>query len=203
MIWVAAIVAGWSEGISASPLLLPAALVLGLLALAWFTFLTTWHRLLAPALLVPAVWLVALDGPPDVLVSDTTQAVAMREDSGLGLVAGKPDSFAVNIWRDTYAEPLEPSQLMRCDSLGCFGASPAGFSVAIVKDPAAFHEDCGLADLIIIRRDAPSTCTASLVIDADALDGGGIHWLRWSAAAGLFDVRPAIPTGRRPWRAQR
>ncbi|MDP3315605.1 MAG: ComEC/Rec2 family competence protein [Devosia sp.] len=200
MIWVATIVAGWSAGISASPLLLPLALLLGLLALAWFTFLTSWHRLVAPLLLVPAVWLLALDRPPDVLVSDTTQAIAMRGEDGLALVAGKPDSFAVKVWRETYAEPLAPAPLLRCDSIGCFGHSAAGFSLAIATDPAAFHEDCGLADLMILRRPAPQTCAGSLVIDADALERGGIHWLRWDEAAEAFEVRPAVPPGDRPWR---
>ena len=58
-------------------------------------------------------------------------------------MAGKPDSFAVKVWRDTYAEPLQPAPLLRCDSLGCFGESPVGFKVAVASDPAAFYEDCG------------------------------------------------------------
>ncbi len=200
MIWVATVVAGWSAGISASPLLLPVALLLGLGALAWFTFLTSWHRLIAPVLLVPVVWLLALDRPPDVLVSDTTQAIAMRGADGLALAAGKPDSFAVKVWRETYAEPLDPAPLLRCDSIGCFGDSPAGFSLAVAKDPAAFHEDCGLADLMILRRPAPQTCAGSLVIDADTLERGGIHWLRWDEFTEAFEVRPAVPPGARPWR---
>jgi competence protein ComEC len=202
MIWVAMVVAGWSAGISASPLLLPGALLLGLGTLAWFTFFNSWHRLLAPVLLVPAVAVLALDGPPDVLISDTTQAIAMRAKDGLALVAGKPDSFAVNVWRETYAEPLDPSPLLSCDSVGCFGGSPAGFTVAVARDPAAFHEDCGLADLLILRRAAPGTCDGSLVIDADTLERGGIHWLRWDAAASSFEVRPAVPDAYRPWRAR-
>ncbi len=149
---------------------------------------------------MPAVWLLALDGPPDVLISDTTQAIAMRDEGGLALVAGKPDSFAVTIWRDTYAEPLEPVPSLSCDSLGCFGTSPAGFTVAVAKDPAAFHEDCGLADLMILRREAPDSCGAGLVVDADALERGGIHWLRWNAGSRTFEVRPAVPPGERSWR---
>ena len=203
MLWVASIVAGWSAGISWSPLLLPIALVLGLGVLAWFTFLTSWHRLIAPVLLVPAVWILALDSPPDVLISDTTQAIAMRGGDGLALVAGKPNSFAVKVWRDTYAEPLEPEALLQCDSLGCFGESPAGFAVAVASDPAAFYEDCGLADLMILRRPAPVGCAAGTVIDADTLGRGGIQWLRWDRAARKFEVRPAVPPGDRPWRVPR
>lgn len=200
MLLVASIVAGWSAGISVSPLLLPVALVLGLVALAWFTFLTTWHRLIGPVLLVPAVWLLALDNPPDVLISDTTQAIAMRGEGGLALVAGKPDSFAVKVWRETYAEPLQPAPLLRCDGVGCFGESSAGFKIAVANDPAAFYEDCGLADLMVMRRPAPEGCAAGIVIDAQMLERGGIQWLRWDRTAGKFEVRPAVPPGDRPWR---
>lgn len=200
MLWVAQLVAGWSAGLSASPLMLPIALVLGLLALAWFTFLTTWHRFIGPALLVPAVVAVALDRPPDILISDTTQAVAMRGVNGLTLVAGKPDSFAVKVWRDTYAEKLEPAPLLSCDSLGCFGESPAGFRLAVASDPAAFYEDCGLADLMLLRRPAPQGCAAATVIDADTLERGGIQWLRWDPTNRKFEVRAAVPSGDRPWR---
>ena len=200
MLWVASIVSGWSAGISASPLLLPVALVLGFAALAWFTFLTSWHRFIAPVLLVPAVMLLALDRPPDVLISDTTQAIAMRGSDGLALVAGKPDSFAVRVWRETYAEPLQPAPLLACDSIGCFGESPAGFRVAVARDPAAFHEDCGFADLVVLRRPAPAGCGAGTVIDSRTLERGGIHWLRWDRAARRFESRPAVPAGDRPWR---
>jgi competence protein ComEC len=180
---------------------MPVALLLGLAALAWFTFLTTWHRFIGPALLLPAVLLLALDKPPDVLISDTTQAIAMRGADGLDLVAGKPDSFAVKVWADTYAEPIEAAPLLRCDSLGCFGESPVGFNVAVATDPAAFYEDCGLVDLMILRRAAPEAgCGAGMVIDADTLERGGIQWLRWDKAARKFVVRPAVPPGERPWR---
>lgn len=154
-------------------------------------------------LLVPAVLVLALDRPPDLLVSDTTQAIAMRGADGLDLVAGKADSFAVKVWQDTYAEPIEPAPLLNCDSIGCFGESPVGFSVAVATDPAAFYEDCGMADLMILRRVAPdAACGAGTVIDADTLERGGIQWLRWDKAARKFEVRPAVPPGDRPWRVQ-
>lgn len=199
MLQLGALVAGWSSGLDASPLLQPMALLLGLVALAWFTFLSSWHRLIAPVLLVPAVLLFALDRPPDVLIADTTQAVALRGDADLQLVAGKGDSFAVDVWRETYGEAIEPGQLLKCDSIGCFGASGRGFSVAIVRDPSGFYEDCSTADLLIARRTVPANCAAGTIIDAGALARGGVHWLRWDT--GGFEVRPAIPQLSRPWRA--
>ncbi len=104
MLDLGALVAGWSAGLSYSPLLTPLALGIGLAAFAWFTFLSTWHRLIGPAVAVPLVLLFALDGPPDVLIADTTQAVAMRNGEGLALIAGKPGSFAVDVWSETYGD---------------------------------------------------------------------------------------------------
>ena len=119
------------------------------------------------------------------------------------MAAGKGDSFAVDVWRETYSETIEPGSLLKCDSVGCFGASSRGFSVAIVRDPSGFYEDCGLADLLIARRAVPANCGAGTVIDAAALARGGVHWLRWDAARGDFEIRPAIPEVSRPWRAVR
>jgi competence protein ComEC len=195
------LVANWSGGLDYSPLLTPVALAIGLAAFAWFTFLSTWHRLIAPALAVPLILLLALDRPPDVLIADTTQAVAMRVDGDMALVAGKANSFAVDVWRETYGDAIAAPSPLKCDSIGCFGESPRGFKMALVTDPAAFYEDCPLADLVITRRTAPPGCAAGTVIDADALASGGVHWLHWDEGKGTFEVRPAIPPLKRPWRA--
>jgi competence protein ComEC len=198
---VATQVAAWSEGLGASPLLTPSALLLGLAAFAWFAFFTDRWRLLGPVLLVPAVLLVALDRPPDVIIADSTQAVAMRTEAGLQVIAGQPRSFAVAVWREAYGEALEPAPI-RCDSIACIGHSAAGFSLAIVRDPAGFYEECA-TDLVIARRVAPASCGAGTVIDAASLERGGVHWLRWRPERGDFEVRPAMPDLSRPWRVAR
>ena len=196
------LVAGWSAHLTASPLLTPLALVIGLLALAWFALLRDRWRLVGPALALPAVLLLALDRPPDVLIADTTQAVAMREADGLALAAGQRRSFALDVWRETYGEPIAAQAAVSCDSVGCIGTSSAGFDYAIVRDPAGFAEECG-RELVITRIRAPRWCDAATVIDADALATRGIHWLRWDAAARQFDIRPAITGLDRNWRIRR
>jgi competence protein ComEC len=200
MLTLGHLVASWSAGLDHSPLLTPLALGIGLCAFAWFTFLTTWHRLIGPALAAVLVLAFALDSPPDLLVADTTQAIAMRVNDDMALVAGKPDSFAVDVWRETYSVPIEAASPLACDSLGCFGKSPRGFALALIHDPAAFYEDCGMADIVIARRAVPSTCAAGTIIEADALSRGGVQWLRWDAARRTFEVRPAVPAVSRPWR---
>jgi competence protein ComEC len=200
MLELATVVALWSEHLRASPLLSSWGLVLALVALAWFCFFNTRWRLLGPLLLVPLVPLVALDRAPDVLIADTTQATVIRGPAGLELADGKPASFALDVWRETYAEPIEAAAATSCDSIACIGQSSAGFTYAIVEDYAAFGEECGRADLIIARMNAPAFCRAAAVIDAGDLRAGGVQWLRWDAADKSFEQRSAIPPLVRPWR---
>jgi competence protein ComEC len=199
MLEMAAFVAGWSTQLSASPLLTPLALIIGLVALAWFAFFRDRWRLLGPVLAVPLVVLLAVDRPPDVLIADTTQAMAVRGPTGLELADGKSQSFALDVWRETYAEPIETAAAVRCDSVACIGESSAGFSYAIVADPGGFAEECG-RDLVVTRIRAPSYCTATAVIDAEDLTQHGVHWLRWNSVSHDFEVRPAIGSLERPWR---
>lgn len=203
MLDLAGIITQMSGGIDASPLLSPLALIFGLAALAWFAFFTTWHRLIGPILLAPAVVLLAMDQPPDMLIADTTQAVAFRTEAGLELAAGKPNTFAVGAWRESYGEPIEPAAAnsVRCDAIGCIGKSASGFRFAIVKDPAGFHEDCQSVDLVVTRLLAPGYCTTPAIIDAEDLARGGVHWLRWDPERREFEIRPAITGLNQPWRA--
>lgn len=200
MLDLAAVVAALSSGLDATPLLTPLALVLGLAALAWFAFFTDRWRLLGPLLLLPAVPLLALDRPPDVLIADSTQAVAVRSPAGMQVVAGKPQSFAVDVWRETYGGSFDGAAI-GCDSIACIGTGAPGFRFAIVRDPAGFYEECG-ADLVIARREVPGACTAPTIVDARSLRRGGVHLLRWDAQRAAFDVHPAITDLNRPWRAQ-
>lgn len=196
----AVLVAGWSEGLTGNPLLTHWALLIGLAALAWFAFLNSWWRMLGPAVAVPLILLVGLDQRPDLLIADTTQAVALRTDAGMGLVTGRAGSFAVDVWSQHYQEVIAGDVPgARCDSLGCI-AETAAFSVAVIRNAAAFAEDCGLHQLIVARMRVPVTCRGGAVIDADALAAGGVHWLRWDEAAARFEIRTAIPNLTRPWR---
>jgi len=202
MLDLAAFITQWSAGIDTSPLLTPTALLLGLAALAWFAFLTDWYRLLGPVLLLPAVLAFALDTPPDMLVADTTQAVAYRAADGLRLATGKPGSFAVDVWQETYGEPIAAGAA-RCDSIGCLVESPRGFRAAIVRDPAGFYEDCAAVDLVVTRRRAPAGCATPAIVDADDLARGGVHALRWDPGRRTFEIRAAITGLGQPWRAAR
>ncbi|MET0438532.1 MAG: ComEC/Rec2 family competence protein [Devosia sp.] len=201
MVDVAELVAGWSASLTGNPILAGWTLLAGLVALAWFAFVEGRWRLLAPAILVPIVLLLGFAPRPDVLIADTTQAVAVRDGTGLGLVSGRTGSFAVDVWSQYYqSEIAETHSGARCDSLGCI-VKTARFSIAVIRNAAAFAEDCYGQSLVIARISAPRGCGASgQIITAQDLQRGGVHWLRWDDAAGRFEIRPAIETLSRPWR---
>jgi competence protein ComEC len=186
-----------------NPLLTPLALIIGLATLAWFAFLRDKWRFVGPTLAVPIVLLFGFDQRPDVLIADTTQSVAIREGDTMGLLDGRTGSFAVDVWSEHYAIEIQPSlQRARCDSLGCIYRSP-DHSIALVENRAAFAEDCRRNTLVITRLYAPSFCAQTAeVIDAADLAVGGVHWLRWNAARGQFDIRTAVAQDR-PWRPRR
>ncbi len=204
MLWVAELVAGWSEGLTGNPLIAGWALVGGLAALAWFGFLENRWRLVGPALLVPAVFLFGLEPRPDILIADTTQAVAVRDGESLALVSGRTGSFAVNVWSRHYQTEIGPTHSGAvCDSLACI-VEPGDYSIAIVRNAAAFAEDCGRHDLLIARIYPPGSCfAAGPVIGPAQLATGGVHWLHWNPQAGRFDIRPAMVNLNRAWRVER
>ncbi len=202
MVDVAELVAGWSAGITGNPLLAGWTLMAGLAALAWFAFIGSRWRLLGPLVALPLILVVGFEPRPDVLIADSTQAVAVRDGDGLALASGKVGSFAVDVWSRHYQTPIGQTHSgTQCDKLGCIVRTEA-FSLAVVRNAAAFAEDCGAHDLLIARVDPPTSCYRSgPVIGPGELKRGGVHWLRWNEAAGRFDIRPAIENLRRPWRA--
>lgn len=204
MVDVAELVAGWSEGITGNPLLTIWALLLGLVALAWFAFIEGKWRLLAPAVAVPLVFAFGFADRPDILIADTTQAIAIRDGEALALASGRTGSFAVDVWSRHYqSDILAQHSAARCDSLGCV-VHTQDFSVAIIRNAAAFAEDCTGFDLVISRISAPTWCGADgILVGPWQLERQGVHWLAWDDTAGRFDVRPAIVHINRPWRVWR
>ncbi|MHA6299119.1 ComEC/Rec2 family competence protein [Devosia sp. CAU 1758] len=201
MVDVAELVAGWSQGFTGNPLLASWTLGVGLLGLAWFAFIENRWRLLAPLSAAAIVLAFGFEPRPDILVADTTQAVAIRDGDGMALGSGRTGSFAVDVWSQHYQTEIAASHSrMRCDSLGCIINAP-DYSLAIIRNAAAFAEDCGRHDLLIARIYPPRDCFAlGQVIGPAQLSSGGVHWLSWNAGAGRFDIRPAIETLNRPWR---
>ncbi len=143
---------------------------------------------------------------PDVMIHEGGEVVAVRgADGSLVMLRRRQQGFVVGGWlradgdgRDIADESL--ARDVRCDPLGCTARIGAdGPLVALSLDSHGLAEDCRLADVVVTRRTAPSTCAATLVIDRDTLDAGGAHALRWMPDAARFEVETAYPAARRPY----
>lgn len=203
MLDIARFIATISSGIGWSPQLAPSALVVGLAAYAWFAFFTTRLRYVGPVLGAVVVAMFCLDAKPDLLVADTTQAVALRNTAGMQLVAGKPLSFAVRAWQENLGERFAPvDSATACRADACRFEGDLGFSLGLARNEAGLHELCGTVDVLIVRKRIRSACEQSLAIDATEMARNGTYWMRWMPPSGPFEVRTAIVGLSRPWRVQ-
>ncbi|WMT90634.1 ComEC/Rec2 family competence protein [Pelagibacterium sp. H642] len=203
MLWCAGFVSEMSGGFDPSPILAPAALVVTLAGLTWLAYFRDRMRLAGPLLVVPIIALFCMERAPDIFIADQSQAVAIRHNDSVALIAGRNGTFATNIWSERYITPIaDGHEATSCDSLGCVLETDQGYSVALVNARSAFDEDCRVADIVIARMDAPEACraTARLVIDATDLARHGAHMIDWNGPDALPRLRTAIDTPLRPWR---
>ncbi|WP_164730469.1 ComEC/Rec2 family competence protein [Pelagibacterium montanilacus] len=202
VLWCAHAVRSMSGGFDPAPILTPVALVAGLFALGWLAFFRSRIRLWGTIVALPVIVLFGTASRPDIIIADGTQALAARHAPGLALIAGRANTFAPTIWSERYMEPIgaRPEE-MRCDAIGCIFVSGQGFTLALVENVMAFHEDCAVADIVVTRIPAPSQCRETTqVVDQTDLSVGGVHVLRWEPERGTFTIARAIEDESRPWR---
>ena len=202
------------KGFFSPPIFGESSLIIAFIAMAWFAFFTGKVRFIGVVIAVFSVPLFGMMERPDIMIADTTQAIAIKNETfqdapsrevstgnpaSMDLVSGRVKSFAVNAWGKTYgSEIAAPVEKPPCDLSGCW-FDRGKFTVALVKTRDAFAEDCARADLVITRISAPQYCSlATQVIDQNNLTNGGVHWALWSGNE--FIIRPAIIDRLRPWR---
>lgn len=203
VVQVATLIALLSEGLVRSPQLSVWALGIMTAALAWFAFFPSRIRWVGPILVLPLIMAFAIEDVPDILVADSTQAVALRgADGAFGLISGRRKSFVVDVWAETYARPFAPKYSdVQCDDLGCIASGPEGQTIALVRNSAAFSEDCEMAQVVITRLYAPSFCySTTQVIDAASLRRFGVHRLDWDQDLKVYTTVTAITDPNRAWR---
>ena len=95
-----------------------------------------------------------------------------------------------------------PAAGLRCDTLGCI-QQRSGWTIAFVRDPRAFDEDCGRADLVISAVPAWNLCVGpAAVVDRFDLWRDGAHAI-WLESEGARAESVAATRGVRPWVARR
>ena len=135
-----------------------------------------------------------------------------RRGRELWLSTRQRGRFVSNVWlrRDGQAETPtwprdgegEPAAGLRCDTLGCIQRRGER-TIAFVRDPRAFDEDCSRADLVVSTVPAWHLCPGpETVVDRFDLWRDGSHAI-WLAPDGVRVESVAESRGKRPWVARR
>jgi competence protein ComEC len=156
----------------------------------------------AAALVLSAVWALAVP-QPDVLISADGRNVGVRGGDGrLHLMRTAKDAFLLKEWlaADADARPPDDASLaegVSCDEAGCVTPMADGAFVTLALRPDALADDCARAVLLVTARQAPANCP-SPVIDGDRLRRQGTIALRRTRNG--FAVDAVRPKGAdRPW----
>ncbi len=147
--------------------------------------------------------------PPDLLVSGDGRLVAVRDAAGrLFVPSQRASRFVLDSWqRQAFAaEAVTWPKLgaaaqgrLSCDPLGCLHRDGA-WTAAILLDPRAAADDCGLAAVVIslepLRR---QPCAGpQLVVDRFDLWRYGAHAI-WLLPERIEAAQVAAQQGARPW----
>ena len=148
------------------------------------------------------VWALAVP-QPDILVSADGHQVGVRGPDGrLHLMRTARDAFLLREWLAADADPRLPTDAsladgVSCDEAGCVTPLTGGGLVALSLQPEALADDCERTALLVTARQAPPSCSSS-VMSADRLREQGATALRRAGSGFAVDaVRPGGVD--RPW----
>jgi len=206
---VAATVSGWPAAVLQVPPMPDWGLGLAVLGGLWLCLWRgRWRWAALPVILAGALSPLAFD-PPSLLVSGDARQVALRDPEGrLWVPSQRGSRFVLETWeRQAFAAETvtwpklgeAASGRLSCDPLGCLYTQET-LRVAVLQDPRAADDDCGLADVVIslepLRR---QPCGGpAVVIDRFDLWRYGAHAV-WLDAGGITVRTVARQQGARPW----
>jgi len=209
MLGAAGTVASWDGAV----ILLPAMPQWGLAAVAlggiWLCLWRGRVRWVGVAGIALGLASIALTARPDILIDGTGRLMAVRTADGrLSLSGKRVETFAARIWleRNGQAEgdaSVWPGNLggdgaLACDSLGCLYRR-GGRSVALVRDPRAYDDDCRPGAVVVSAVPARGHCRAAdTVVDRFDLWRNGAHAV-WLTRRGATVVSVRQARGDRLW----
>jgi len=195
---VAHAISAMSADYTQTPMLAEWVLPACFIALAWLSFFRGWLKFLLPAIFSAAIIGFGAAALPFMVISDSTQAVIVREASHFVQLGRKSNSFTSRAWAERFgASVLEEHAVGDCDRHGCSLVMETQ-TISIVKDSVALHEDCGRADILIVRKRRGANCPSALVITQTELDEQGVATVFKDETG--YNVRWTINDQRRPWR---
>ena len=207
-----------SRGLSTTPQVSSSMMTTVFLIMMIAALMKTNARYLVLGVGAGLLYFIPIAPKPNILISEDGKTVAIVQNEELIVSGARAGKFETKVWRQALGYPLEQSKdkksratsahAFKCDQLGCMYQA-ANYTVAHVKHPSAFYEDCRKANVVISELSAPKFCSSSaLVIDRNALKQGGSHkvFLQKAEKEGEtllnFSIQKAIPDIKRPWHAQ-
>jgi competence protein ComEC len=134
--------------------------------------------------------------------------VAVRgADGRLAALAARSDLFDLGRWLEqdgdgrgaaSVADGKAAASVFTCDGSGCV-AKAAHHLLAMSRHASALRDDCGRADILVLRVPRPAHCAPTgTMIDAEALRREGGHSLRFDGSHVAVATVAGVH-GRRPW----
>lgn len=210
LLWVARQASAWPGAAVAVPAMPVWGLVAAALGGLWLCLWQQAWRWFGLAGIVIGVASIAVTPRADLLINDRGSLVAARLADGSWSVSSfRAGRFSRDVWlrrdgagsADRWPEAgTTPNGELSCDPLGCLYRR-GGMTIAIVRDPRAFAEDCAVADAVVATVPAPAFCDAA-VIDRFDLWRNGAHSLAVRDGMVLVDS-VAERVGDRPWALRR
>ncbi len=207
---IARMVAGWDGAVALFPSMPAWGLAATALGLVWLCIWRGPLRLGGVAALAAGIVSIALQVPPDILVSGDGRLIAVRDAGGrLILSSAGGDKFARETWlrRDGTAEAPETWPRAGASRGGRLDCRPGdcvysgeGARVSIVRDARVLPAACGGADLVIATVGIRETCRrmAGRVVDRFDLADNGAHAV-WIAGGSVRIETVREARGNRPW----
>ena len=204
---------GLSQGLSAAPQLNATILTIVFFIMLIAALLKTRLRYIALGIGFLALIFMPLAKKPDIFISEDGKTVAITMNDELIVSGARAGRFETKIWRQALGLPNKQTkkttdQNFTCDLYGCIYNSST-YTLAHVKHPSAFYEDCRKASIVVSTLSAPKFCSnTAVVIDRNALRRGGAHkvFVLKTKKEGepllKFNIQTAIPEIKRPWHAQ-
>ena len=210
MLWVARQASAWPGAAAAVPAMPVWGLVAAALGGLWLCLWQQAWRWFGVAGILVGVASIAATSRADLLINDNGSLVAVRMADGQWSVSSfRAGRFSRDVWlRRDGAESADrwpeagatPNGELSCDPLGCLYRRD-GVTIAVVRDPRAFAEDCAVADAVVATIPAPRFCDAA-VVDRFDLWRDGAHAL--TVRDGIVSVDSvAGHVGDRPWALRR
>jgi competence protein ComEC len=206
---IAAYVAGLPNAVSVVPAMPVAGLATITIGGLWLCLWQRPWRLAGVPAMVAGLATILLTQPPDLLVSEDARFFAVVGSDGRLLLSRKnANRFVTDNWlRRSDSDVAEPLTVdgtavdsrLACDSLGCIFRE-SGRTVALVKQPMALLEDCGVSDVVVSLEPVRVPChPTTAVIDRFDLWRNGVHAI-WIGADGSIEIRSVRDLrGDRPW----